>query len=46
MRTLPHLLDLEGENGTGDWILDVSDVWGSGDISTLNSWSITLTCQG
>lgn len=40
------LLNLEGTNGSGDWKLEVTDVWTTGSVGTLNSWGLFLTCEG
>ncbi len=40
-----ELLDMTGTNGTGDWELHVSDNL-AGMAGTLDTWTVTLTCEG
>ena len=37
--------EFEDTTGTGDWTLNVSDNAG-GDLGTLESWTLNLTCEG
>lgn len=43
--TVAPISDFSGESGTGTWTLNISDNVG-GDIGTLNSWQLNLTCDG
>lgn len=40
------LLDLEGTNGTGDWVIYARDTWTSSSTGTFNSWGVNLVCEG
>ncbi len=41
--TISSLSDFVGEDGGGDWQIDLSDFY-SGDDGTLNAWTVLLSC--